>query len=68
MEGGKVLHVHYLDGLDKSCVETPSSHKRLEVDKGINGWYVVCMGKGAKIRFMVACEKTIEMTNVNYKV
>jgi hypothetical protein len=29
---------------------------------------VVCMGKGAKIRFMVACEKTIEMTNVNYKV
>lgn len=68
MEGEKVLHVHYLERLDKCWVGTPSSHKRLGVDKGTNGWCVVCIGKGVKIRFMVACEKTTEMTNVNYKV
>jgi hypothetical protein len=68
VEGGKVLRVHYLKGLDNCWVGTPSLHKRLGVDKGINGWCVVYRGKRVKIMFMVVCEKTTKMTNVNYKV
>jgi hypothetical protein len=34
MEGGKVLHVHYLRGLGKCCVGVSHLHEGLGVGKG----------------------------------
>ncbi len=57
MDEEKVLHVHYLGGLDKCWIGTPRSHKRLGANKKTNGWCVVCIRKGVKTKFMVVCER-----------
>jgi hypothetical protein len=47
VEGGRVLHVHYLRGLRKCKIRAPNSHIGLGVGNGNLWWHMkVQMGDG----------------------